>query len=232
MYLSYIMCLRSEMGVNQVLTLIIKIPSLLFGLFLFAAGMVSNLYSGLGMSPWGVFHVGVAEVCGLTLGQVSQIIGLVVLLLGWGLGFAPGFGTVMNMFFVGFFTDLIIGYNLIPLPTEIISKIVLLFLSVILIGVGSLFYLRVQLGAGPRDGLMVGIMKKFNKPVWMVRGAIEVSVLILGGLLGGPIGIGTIITAFVIGYVIQIAFKFGNFDSKSKQMNLWDLYSLITKKDN
>jgi uncharacterized membrane protein YczE len=210
---------------------LVKLPSLYFGLFLFAAGSVTNLYSGLGMSPWGVFHVGLMAPLGLTLGQVAQVVGLVVLLGGWVLGFAPGFGTVMNMVFIGWFTDRIMEWNLVPKPTDVVGQYVLLLLSVVFVGAGSLFYMRVQLGAGPRDGLMVGLVRKMNRQVWLVRGGIEVSVLILGYFMGGPVGVGTIVTALSIGYAVQYAFKLGKFEGKSPQMNLWELYNHLTKDD-
>ncbi len=207
---------------------LLKLPSLYFGLFLFAVGSVTNLYSELGMSPWGVFHVGVSGISGLTLGQVSQIVGLAVLLLGWGLGFPPGWGTVSNMFFIGWFTDRIMEWGLVPKPTDVVGQYILLILSVIFVGAGSLFYMRVQLGAGPRDGLMVGLVKNLNKPIWLIRGCLEVTVLILGYLLGGPVGIGTVVTALTLGYSVQYSFKLGKFDGKSKQMNLWELYGHLT----
>jgi uncharacterized membrane protein YczE len=213
-------------GVN-LRSFLLKLPSLYFGLFLFAAGSVTNLYSGLGMSPWGVFHVGVSGISGLTLGQVSQLVGLAVLLLGWWLGFPPGWGTVSNMIFIGWFTDRIMEWGLVPKPTDIIGQYILLILSVVFVGLGSLFYMRVQLGAGPRDGLMVGLVRKLNKPISLVRGSIEVTVLILGYFLGGPVGIGTVVTALSIGYSVQYAFKYGKFDGKSKQMNLWELYGYL-----
>ncbi len=175
--------------------------------------------------------MGVSVLSGLTLGQVSQIVGLVVLLLGWALGFPPGFGTVMNMFFIGYFTDLIINLNLVPKPTDPMGQAVMLLLSVVFVGAGTLFYMRVQLGAGPRDGLMVGLVRQLDRSVWLVRGSIEVSVLILGYFLGGPVGIGTVVTALSIGYAVQYSFKLGNFEGKSPQMNLWELYGYLQGKD-
>ena len=216
---------------GNLLSFLVRLPSLYFGLFLFAAGMVTNLYSGLGMSPWGVFHVGISETSGLTLGQVTQIVGLAVLLLGWALGFPPGFGTVMNMFFVGWFTDRVIEWGLVPKPTDPLEQVMLLLLSVVLIGVGSLFYLRVQLGAGPRDGLMVGLVRRLDQQVWLVRGIIEVVVLVFGYLLGGPVGVGTIVTALTIGYSVQFAFRIGKYEGKSLQMNLWQLYDYLQGKN-
>ena len=207
-----------------------KLPSLFFGLFLFAAGIVANLYSNLGMNPWGVLNVGLANYLPLTLGQVSQLIGLLVIVLGWLLGIAPGLGTLANMYFVGYFMDLIISWRLIQVPSGFVWQLVSLFLSIVLLGVGSFFYLRVQLGAGPRDGLMLGLVKMLGRSVWIVRCAMESTVLLLGYMLGGPVGIGTVATALTVGYSVQLAFRVGRFDSKSPQANLYDVYRLLTGK--
>lgn len=205
-----------------------RLPSLLIGLFLFAVGVVANLNSGLGMSPWGVLNVGVSNITPLTLGQASQVIGLVVIAIGWALGFAPGFGTLMNMYFIGLFIDLIIAWELIPTPTDPMFQYLLLILSVAVLGVGSLFYMGVQLGAGPRDGLMLGLVRKLDKQVAYVRAGIEGTVLILGYLLGGPVGVGTVITALTTGYSVQLFFRLGRFNSKSKQLNLYELYQCLS----
>ena len=205
-----------------------RLPSLLVGLFLFAVGVVANLNSGLGMSPWGVLNVGVSNMTPLTLGQASQVIGLVVIAIGWVLGFAPGFGTLMNMYFIGLFIDLIIAWELIPTPTDPMFQYLLLILSVAVLGVGSLFYMGVQLGAGPRDGLMLGLVRKLDRQVAYVRAGIEGMVLILGYLLGGPVGVGTVITALTTGYSVQFFFRLGRFDSKSKQLNLYELYQCLS----
>ena len=145
-----------------------KLPSLFFGLFLFSAGMVANLNSDLGMSPWGVLNVGITNHTYFSLGQATQIIGIIVLLIGWGLGFPPGFGTLMNMYFIGFFIDVIMREKLIPQPKDFFGQIILLGFSVLILGVGSLFYLSPKLGAGPRDGLMMGLVQKYNKTVAQV----------------------------------------------------------------
>jgi uncharacterized membrane protein YczE len=205
-----------------------KLPSLLFGLFLFSVGVVANLYSGLGMGPWGVLSVGITKYTPMTLGQSSQLVGLIVLALGWALGFAPGLGTLANMYFVGIFIDLIISWEVIPEPTYILGQFVMLFLSVATIGVASFFYLRVQLGAGPRDGLMMGLVKMLDRPVSIVRGAIEVTVLVIGYLLGGPVGVGTLVTALTTGYTVQLAFRIGRYDKKAEHVNLLELINYLS----
>jgi len=209
-----------------------RLPFLFFGLFLFAVGVVANLHSNLGVNPWGVLHVGITNITPLSIGQTTQVVGFAVIILGWLMGFAPGFGTLANMYFVGFFTDLIIGWDLIPVQTEITRQLGLLLFSIVIIGIASLFYLKVQLGAGPRDGLMIGLVKKLNKPVAYVRGAIEITALILGYLMGGPVGIGTLVTALTVGYSVQLFFKLGGFDGKSKQMNLLQIYRFLKSNKN
>ena len=205
------------------LELLRKMPSLLFGLFLFAGGVVANLYSGLGMAPWGVLNVGIVNYTPLTLGQASQLVGLAVLVIGWVMGFAPGLGTLANMYFVDLFIDWIISWGLIPMPADVLEQVAMLFLSVGLIGVASYFYLRVRLGAGPRDGLMMGLVRRLDRPVSTIRGAIEVMVLVLGYVLGGPVGIGTLVTALTTGYAVQLAFKLGGYDKNAKHANLAEL---------
>lgn len=213
------------------LELLRKMPSLLFGLFLFAAGVVANLHSGLGMAPWGVLNVGLVNYAPLTLGQASQLVGFLVLVIGWALGFAPGLGTLANMYFVGLFIDLIISWGLIPIPVDIAGQVAMLFLSIGVIGVASYFYLRVQLGAGPRDGLMMGLVRRLDRPVSAIRGAIEVTVLVIGYLLDGPVGIGTLVTALMTGYAVQLAFKLGGYDSNAKHTNLYELLGYLAGND-
>ncbi|HEX9914755.1 MAG TPA: membrane protein [Candidatus Bathyarchaeia archaeon] len=206
-----------------------KLPSLFFGLFLFALGAVMNLYSNLGMSPWGVLQVGITYKVPLTLGQVSQAVGLVVLVIGWLLGFAPGFATFMNMYFIGLFIDLIMEWGIVPMYDGLPGELALLLGGIIVLGAGSYFYMNPKLGAGPRDGLMLGFVQKLDRPVSHVRGAIEVTVLVLGYILGGPVGIGTVITALTVGYSVQLFFKLGRYDRKSSHMDLVELIRLLTR---
>ncbi|MBL7167733.1 membrane protein [Candidatus Bathyarchaeota archaeon] len=205
-----------------------RLPPLILGLFLFSVGVVMSLYSNLGMSPWGVFQVGLAEILPLTLGQVSQVVGLAVLVLGWALGFPPGLGTVANVYLVGLFIDLVMVWNLLPQPVGLVPQMAMLILGIVVIGVASLLYLKVQLGAGPRDGLMVGLVTKLDRPVSQVRMAIEVTVLVMGFFLGGPVGIGTILNALLTGPVVQLSFKLGGFNPKSEQVDLYRLARLLS----
>ncbi len=222
----------NERSINNWVAFLGRMPSLLIGLFLFAAGLVANLNSGLGMSPWGVLTIGIERHIPLTFGQTSQMIGLVVLTIGWALGFAPGFGTIANMIFTGAFIDLIIARGILRMPTTLIEQYVMLLFSIVLIGVASYLYLRVRLGAGPRDGLMMGLVTKLDRPVSTIRGAIELTVLIIGYLLGGPVGIGTVLTALLLGVSVQIAFRIGRYDRKTPHINLLELYRYLSGEGN
>lgn len=207
-----------------------KLPSLYFGLFLFGLGSVMILYADLGMSAWGVFQIGLVNTMGFTFGQATQIVGLGVLILGWAMGFPPGWGTVSNMFFIGYFIDVIIGWRVVPRFNNLALQLVMLVAGMAMIGVASYFYLSPKLGAGPRDGLMIGLVQKLDKQVSVVRAGIELTVLALGIAMGGPIGIGTVITAFSIGWFVQMAFKLGKYDRNAKHMNLYDLAKYLSGK--
>ncbi|MBV7273873.1 membrane protein [Clostridium sp. PL3] len=210
------------------LKLLLKMPSLFLGFFLFAVAMLLALYSKLGMSPWDVFHMGIVNHSILSLGQTSQIVGFCVIMLSIFLEVIPGIGSIFNMIFIGIFVDIINNIGLFKTPESVLGKILMLISAIIIMGIATYFYLRVELGAGPRDGLMEGLVRKLNKPVWLIRGFIEITVLIIGFFLGGPVGIGTLLLAVAIGPSVQFAFKVGKYDSKKAQhMNLVDLYKNI-----
>jgi len=109
----------------------------------------------------------------------------------------------------------IVGFFIFKTPETLFGRILMLVVGVLIMGWATYFYLRVELGAGPRDGLMEGLVKKINKPLWMIRGSIEITALVIGYFLGGPIGLGTLITAFTIGFSVQWAFKIGKYDSRN-----------------
>ena len=178
---------------------------LMVGLFFLAAGIVSILKSNLGMGPWSVFHVGVTNHFPLTLGRVTQIVGFAIIMGSLFLGIYPGIGTVLNMFFVGVFIDLI--NPLIPPMEDLLFQAALLFCGIALIGLGSGLYINANLGAGPRDGLMLGLHKKTGKSIRLVRNSMEITVLVTGFFLGGPVGVGTVAFALAVGPSVQFFLK-------------------------
>ncbi|MEA1994397.1 MAG: membrane protein [Euryarchaeota archaeon] len=178
---------------------------LITGLFVFAAGIVFMLKADLGMSPWGTFHVGVIHHLPLTLGRISQLVGLVIIVLSLFLGIYPGVGTVLNMFFIGLFIDLINPY--IPFMDGYLSQACMLGMGILFVGIASGLYINANLGAGPRDSLMLGLSKKTEKSVRFIRNSIEITVLITGFFLGGPAGLGTVAFALGIGPSVQFFLK-------------------------
>lgn len=200
-----------------------KLPSLFFGLAIYAVAVLLMRDAGLGMNPWGVFHVGVSNRTPLTLGQVTQLTGLVIIGLSMLVKMIPGFASICNMVFIGMFVDFIDSFGIIKTPDTLWGQVLMLLAGIILTGWGSFFYLNPRLGAGPRDGLMEGLVRKTNKPVWLIRGIIEITVLTVGFLLGGPVGVGTLITATTIGFAVQFAFKVGGYDGKGQHIDVVQL---------
>lgn len=178
---------------------------LLAGLVCFGFGIALMVVADLGLGPWEVLHQGISRNTGLAIGTVSILTSVPVLLLWLPLGERPGIGTVINVFLIGIVTN--VSLDLLPHPTSMISKVVCMLAGVLIIGLGSGMYLSSRMGAGPRDGLMLGFSRRTGHNVALVRTAIEVSVLIIGMLLGGTFGIGTLVFAFGIGPVVQVALR-------------------------
>ena len=186
-----------------------RLLSLFFGLVLFSVGILLTIHANLGVSPWDAFHLGVVYHSPLTLGQASQLVGLFLIVLGFIMKEKPGWGTIANMYFIGLFIDIIEKRNLIPDGTNYFNGFLLLLAGIFAIGWGSYFYINAGLGTGPRDTLMMALTKKFSTQLWKVRTAIELSVLIIGVILGGPFGIGTLVIALLLGPSVQLAYKIG-----------------------
>ena len=202
---------------------LLKTASILLGNALFALGIVSFLHADLGMNTWAVLDVGIVMHTDLTLGQSTQLTGLIALLLAWILGFPPGFATITSVYFMGYFVDIVLLYGLLPRQANPIEQGALLLTGIALFGAGTFFHVSPKLGAGPRDSLMMGLLQKLDRPVSQIRLGLELLVLTLGYLLGGPVGIGTIISAILVGYAVELAFRLGNYDRKATHLNLYSL---------
>ncbi|WP_455539218.1 YczE/YyaS/YitT family protein [Terrisporobacter sp.] len=194
--------------------IISTILRLLLGFMCCSFGTVMALKSNLGLSPWDVFHQGLSNITGLTIGQASIIVGLIVVTLTLLLKLEIGLGTVANMMIIGLFIDLIIYTGIIPQSTTLLSGVPMLIGSLVMMSIGSYLYISCKVGCGPRDGLMVVLVRITGKSVGVIRFFIELSVLVIGFLLGGKVGIGTLITVMAVGYCIQLVFKMFKFDVK------------------
>lgn len=188
---------------------------MLAGFFLCALSTVMSIKSNLGLSPWDVFHQGLSNLVGITIGQASIIVGLLIVIIVSVLGIKIGFGTLANMILIGCFIDLIIYIDIIPTNANLFYGILLMVGSMIVNAIGSYLYIGCEMGCGPRDGLMVVLVKLTSKPVSIIRFFIESLALITGWILGGTVGLGTLLTVFGIGYCVQVVYKVFNFDVKN-----------------
>lgn len=180
-----------------------RLPGLLLGLVVFGLGIALMAQAGLGLGPWEAFHQGLARITGFQLGTVSILLGLPILALWWPLGERPGLGTVLNVALIGTATN--VGLTFIPAQTTPLPQLAMMIAGVVVIGIGSGLYLGADLGPGPRDGLMTGLHHRFGWSIRRARTAVELSVLFAGFLLGGTIGLGTLVFAFGIGPIVQWA---------------------------
>jgi uncharacterized membrane protein YczE len=182
-----------------------KISSLFFlclGLIIFGFGEGLLIVSNSGASPWSVLAQGISLNVSLSIGLITFIISIIVLIFWIPLKQKPGIGTILNAFIIAIMIDLCIKF--VPTPEKYYHQIFLGIIAVLTVGLGGGIYLVANLGAGPRDGLMVGLQKKTNLPIASVRAFLEISVVSIGWYLGGTVGPGTLIFAFGIGPAVAL----------------------------
>ena len=182
-----------------------KISTFLFlclGLTLFGLGEGLLLVSFAGASPWSVLAQGISLNVDLSIGTITLFLSIGVLLFWLPLNQKPGIGTILNALIIAVMIDISIA--LIPTPENYISQLLLAFIAVLTVGLGGGIYLVANLGAGPRDGLMVGLQQKTNLPIAAVRAFLEITVVSIGWYLGGTVGVGTLLFAFGIGPAVAL----------------------------
>ncbi len=175
---------------------------LCFGLTLFGLGEGLLIVSLSGASPWSVLAQGISLNVNYSIGVITFIISVIVLIMWIPLKQKPGMGTILNALIIAGMIDFCI--NFVPSPESYISQIILAVVAVLIVGVGGGIYLVANLGPGPRDGLMIGLQKVSNLPIAAVRAFIEISVVSIGWYLGGTVGIGTLLFAFGIGPAVAL----------------------------
>ncbi len=179
-----------------------RLLQLLVGLWLYGTSMGMFVRSGLGLDPWDTFHYGLQTRWGISFGSVVIVVGFAVLLLWIPLRQWPGVGTVANAVVIGLATDSTL--NLLAAPTGLPARWALLVGGLVLNGIAGALYIGSQLGPGPRDGLMTGLARRTGLSLRLVRTTLELTVLAVGWLLGGVVGIGTILYAVLIGPIVQL----------------------------
>jgi len=173
----------------------------MLGLCLFGLGAALMVRANLGLDPWNVFHQGVAGLTPLSLGTITILSGVVVMVLWIPLRQRPGFGTIANIFVIGLSMDLFLA--LIPEAQSLIGRGGFMVSGLLLTGLGSAAYIGAGMGTGPRDGLMIGLNRRFGWSIRVSRMLVELVVLAAGWMLGGVVGIGTVAFAVLIGPIVQ-----------------------------
>ena len=178
-----------------------RLPQLAVGLVLYGVSLAMMVRGGIGLAPWDVLHSGIARLLPLTLGQVVVAMSFVVLLLWIPLRETPGLGTIANSLVVGFSADGTLA--VLPAAHRAWEQVPLMLGGVVLCALATAMYIGSRLGRGPRDGLMTGLARRTGLSVRLVRTAIEVTVVALGWLIGGSVGVGTVVYALAIGPLVQ-----------------------------
>ena len=182
-----------------------RLVQLNLGLTVLGFGIATMLEAGIGLGPWTVFHQGLSFVTGLSIGRAMQGVGLVVLLLSWLLtGTRPGLGTALNMLLVGPWVDLFRSLPIVLHPSSYVVGIAVFLAGLVMQGLGTGLYITASLGAGPRDGLVLGLARLLSTSVRVTRTGLELLVLLSGWLMGGRVGLGTVLFALGIGPLMQL----------------------------
>jgi uncharacterized membrane protein YczE len=175
------------------------------GLTGYGFSMAVMVRAGLGLDPWDVFHQGLAGRTGTTIGIACAVVGVVVLLAWIPLRNRPGVGTVANVIVISVTVD--VGLAVLPTPSSLPVRVAMMLGAVVLNAVSTVLYIGAGMGPGPRDGLMTGLVARTGLSVRLVRTSIEATVLAVGWLLGGTVGIGTVVYAFGIGPLVQLVLR-------------------------
>jgi uncharacterized membrane protein YczE len=179
--------------------------ALLVGLSGYGFSMAVMVRAGLGLDPWDVFHQGLALHTGMTIGVASAVVGVAVLLAWIPLRNRPGIGTIANVIVIAITVDA--GLWLLPTPTSLPVRVAMMVSAVVLNAFSTVVYIGAALGPGPRDGLMTGLVVRTGLSVRLIRTSIEASVLAVGWLLGGTVGVGTLLYALGIGPLVQLLLR-------------------------
>lgn len=189
---------------NDLLT---KVAFFLGGILIVSVGINLLIAAGLGPDPWSVFHVGLTYHLPITLGQAVQGAGIVMIFLGWALKVPPTLGTFANMYLFGVCIDFIKNLGIIKLPNNSFQAWIYLAAGIAMFGIGNGIYLNGKLGAGPKDSLLLGLTGSTGHSVRAIKTLIDLSAVGIGWLLGGKVGIGTLVFALSIGPVLQWSMK-------------------------
>lgn len=184
---------------------------LVAGMVVSAVGITLMLQANIGLEPWSVLQQGMAQSTGMTYGTASMIVGAAAIIAAVLCGESFGFGTIINIILCAVFIDALLWLDWIPQMTSLLPGIAMLLIGLELLVLGTWMYMKSALGAGPRDALMVALARKTGRSVGLCRASVEIVVIIAGFLLGGQVGIGTVIAAFGLGSLFNLNFHLLHF---------------------
>lgn len=190
-----------------------RLLKLFIGLNAYAVGIVLTVQANIGLSPWDVFHQGFALRTGITFGMASIVVSAAIVFLNILLKEPFGVGTLFNVFYIGFAIDVLMLGGFIKETDSFLYGVIMVVSGLFVIAFAMVLYISAGYGAGPRDSLMVTFSKRTGKSAGLCRSTVEGIVLILGWLLGGSVGIGTVISVFGVGVAVQIVFAVTHFDA-------------------
>lgn len=197
-----------------------KVPRQMLGFLIMAFGISLIKSADIGMNAWSTLQLGISKISGLPFGTVSQLVGLVIITICFFIKIYPGIGTLFNMFFIGFFINCIELLNIIPIPSSFVFKLIFILFGQVVFYIGAYTYISCGIGAGPRDALFLGLVKITGKSVTVVRTSIEICVFVIGFLLGGKVGIGTVIITLSGGWILNKIFEIKNYDARTKRQSV------------
>ena len=184
----------------------------MLGFALCALSANLELRAHIGMGAWNVFHQGVTNVLPITFGTASIVSSLVVLVISAHLGQRVGVGSILNMLVIGWLIDLFEAVGVVPDASSLAGSVAMIVASALLLAWGSYLYMSCALGCGPRDGLMSVLVARTGKPVGVIRGVLEGAVFVVGVLLGGDAGLGSVLSVVAVGPCIQAVYGLMSFD--------------------
>ncbi|MDO5040580.1 MAG: hypothetical protein Q4D95_00670 [Peptoniphilus sp.] len=207
-----------------------RIVWLVFGCYLYGLGLTFYVYNGLGMDPWNVFHDGISLHTGMGIGVVNVIVSIIVIFAAVAMGEPFGIGTIFNSTLIGSFLQININMGIFSVPETLIMKIVFLLLGMIIIGFATYYYISPAFGSGPRDSLSVALSKRLNIKMGYTKSIVDMITVVVGIMLGGRFGIGTIISSVMGGVFVQMVFNMFSFDVKNlKHENIIDTMKRIKR---
>jgi uncharacterized membrane protein YczE len=183
----------------------LRFTKLMLGLYLYGLGIALMVHASIGIPPWDVMAQGIAKQLHLSFGMATVLVSALVMLAWIPIRQKPGIGTLLNGLLIGVFADSVLPW--LPVTNVYWIQLLLFVTGMVVVALAMGFYISTNYGTGPRDGFIVGMQRTLKRPLWIVRGSIELTVLALGWLLGGQVREGTVIFAVGIGYLMQLSFK-------------------------